>query len=162
MAKESEKKREKAAVSTKSLYTNIQIALYMVWFVIRVIWGFHELSISVFIGLIFLSVVNYLCLTTIFQALQYGTPFDIYQDILFVNWFVMALSMFTSYAWFFWLLIPGYALYQYGPMVKNFLFSSSAAATAKAPETAEEIEAEKKRLAKKERQASRVQYKAAR
>jgi len=73
-----------------------------------------------------------------------------------VNWFVMLVSIFTWYGWFFWLLIPGYAFYQYGGLIKGWLFGGSG--QVEQPQTEEEIAAEKKRLAKKERQASRVQY----
>jgi len=71
MANESEKKRIKAAAQTKSLYTKIQIALYIVWFVYRVLWNFWSFSWTSLIGLTFLSVINYLCLTTIFKAGEY-------------------------------------------------------------------------------------------
>lgn len=87
---------------------------------------------------------------------------SIYQDILFVNWFVMALSIFTSYAWFFWLLIPGYVIYQYGGIVKNYLFPHSLGGAGGDSPSAEQTEADKKRQAKKERQANRVQYKTVR
>ena len=153
-----EKKRLKEAADAKRLYTHVTLALYIVYFTVRVLWQFSSLSKSTFFGLAFLSAVNYLCLTSIFQALALGTPYSAYQDVLFINWAVMALSLLTSYAWLLWLTIPAYVLWQYGgtlwQWVRMALGSVGGAGGGAAG--GEQTEAEKKRLAKKERQADRA------
>ena len=149
----------KEAAETRSLYTNITIALYIVYFTIRVLWQFSSFTSSAIAGFVFLSAVNYLCLTSIFKALEYGTPYSAYQDVLFVNWAVMALSMVTSYAWVVWLLIPTYVLYQYGGTIVGWIRMAlgGMGGGGGGAQTEVDSEAEKKRLAKKERQAERAQ-----
>ena len=155
-----EKKRQKEAAETRTLYTNITIALYIVYFTVRVLWQFSSFTSSSIIGLVFLSAVNYFCLTSIFKALEYGTPYSAYQDVLFVNWAVMALSMLTSYAWVVWCIIPAYVLYMYGaPSSAGYAWHWEGweEGGGGAPQSEVDSEAEKKRLAKKERQADRAQ-----
>lgn len=48
-----------------------------------------------------------------------GTPYSSWQDVLFINWFVQLLSMFTSYAYLVYLVIPGYVTYHYGGWVDH-------------------------------------------
>lgn len=133
MAHESEKKRAKAAAATKQLYTNITIAIYIVWFVTRVLWQWESFGFSSFLGILFLSAVNYFCMSSVIRAAEYGTPYETWQDVLFVNWFVMLMSLVWSRAWIIWLVIPGYAIYQYGPWLARMMgFGSPAAAE---PET---------------------------
>jgi len=158
MAGGGEKKRLKEAESTRSLYTQITIGLYIVWFTVRVLWQFSSFSYSTLAGVAFLSAVNYLCLTSIFQALALGTPYSAYQDVLFVNWAVMALSLVTSYAWVAWLLIPGYVLVMYGGTILGWIRMAlgGGGGGGGGGGAGDATEAEKKRLAKKERQAERA------
>ena len=80
--------------------------------------------------------------------------------MLFINWFVLALSTFTSYAWYVWLVIPAYGLYQYGPMLlgwaRMFLGGMGGAGDGGGVASGEPTEADIKRQAKKERQADRA------
>lgn len=82
------------------------------------------------------------------QALELGAPVTGPQDVLFINWAVMALSCFWDKAYLLYLAIPGYLIYQYGPWLKSYFFP---------PKVAEVplSEADLKRQAKKERQAER-------
>jgi hypothetical protein len=73
------------------------------------------------------------------------------QDVLFINWLVMALSIYSDWAWYLYLIIPGYGVYNYGGMLKDWVF-------AKPPQEAPLTEAEQKRMAKKERQSNRIKY----
>jgi len=128
MAHESEKKRAKAAAATKTLYTQITVALYILWFVIRVLWRFSDLSFSTGFGFCCFSALNYLCMSAVIKASEYGTPYESWQDVLFVNWAVQFLSMFTSYAFYLYLVIPLYAAYMYGGYTLRMLgFGSSSA-----------------------------------
>ena len=153
-----EKKRLKEAVETRHLYLSITAALYVLFFTVRVLWQFSTFTASSLVFLLLLSAVNYLCLTSTFQALQYGTPYSAYQDVLFVNWAVMALSMVTQYACVLWLVIPAYVLYAYGGTIWGWIrMALGSRGGGPTGADAEASEAEKKRLAKKERQAERAQ-----
>jgi len=161
MAGGGEKKRLKEAEETRRLYLTITAALYVVFFTVRVLWQFSSFTTSSFFFLVFLSLVNYFCLTSVLKALEYGTPYSAYQDVLFVNWAVMGLSMLTQYAWVLWLVIPAYVLYMYGGTLWGYirmaLGSRGGGGGPSAAETEAASEAEKKRIAKKERQAERAQ-----
>lgn len=82
--------------------------------------------------------------------------------MLFINWFVQALSAFTSYAWYVWLIIPAYGLYQYGPMLlgwaRMFLggMGGGGGGGGGGVASVDSAEADAKRQAKKERQAERA------
>ena len=141
---------------SRDRYVKLTIAIYCVWFSVRVLWQWASVSWSTLLGIGFLSAVNYFCLSAILQALQLGTPYSHWQDVLWVNWAVQLLSLVSSYAWLLWLCIPGYALYQYGPMLWGWLVPMLGSRGAGAG-SAEVTEADKKRLAKKERQAERAQ-----
>lgn len=85
---------------------------------------------------------------------------SVWQDVLFINWFVLALSTFTSYAWYVWLIIPAYGLYQYGPMLfgwaRMFLGGMGGGGGGAASGNGQPTDADIKRQAKKERQADRA------
>ena len=85
-----------------------------------------------------------------------GTPYSSWQDVLFINWFVQLLSMFTSYAYLVYLVIPGYVTYHYGGYVwipiKSYFSSPS-------DDPVQLSEADVKRQTKKQRQATQVKYK---
>ncbi len=76
------------------------------------------------------------------------------QDILFITWFVQFTTVFTWYGWLTYLIIPAYAIYKYGGIVKNLL---GIGAPKHAQEDQEETPEEKKRREKKERKAEREQ-----
>ena len=84
----------------------------------------------------------------------------LWQDVLFINWFVQALVTFTSYGWYVWLVIPAYGLYQYGPMLlgwaRMFMGGMGGGGGGGGGGTGEPTEADIKRQAKKERQADRA------
>ena len=131
------------------------------YFTVRVLWQWSSVTGSTVVGLAFLSLVNYFCMTSIFQALALGAPYSAYQDVLWINWAVMLLSMFTSHAWLLWLTIPAYVLWQYGGMLWGWVTMALGSLTGGgggggAGGGGESSEAEKKRLAKKERQAERA------
>lgn len=95
-----------------------------------------------------ISALNFFCLTTVQQALELGTSVTGSQDVLFINWAVMGLSIFWDRSYILYLAIPAYLVYQYGGLAKSYFFP------AKAPEM-QKGEADLKREAKKERQAAR-------
>jgi len=97
------------------------------------------------------AVLNYFCLQWVEQGMQMGTGVSGAQDVLFINWAVMALAIFTDKAPWLFITIPAYLLYTYGGMIKSYLFPP-------APIEAPMTEADLKRQAKKERQAGRVKY----
>ena len=124
----------------------------------RVLWQWESFTRSTVLGLAFLSVVNYLCTTAILRALALGTPYSAYQDVLWVNWAVMALSLVTSYAWLLWLAIPGYVLYAYGGTILSWIrMALGSRGGGGSGGGGDASEAERKRIAKKERQAERAQ-----
>ena len=88
---------------------------------------------------------------------------SLWQDVLFINWFVLALSSFTSYAWYVWLVIPAYGLYQYGPMLLGWarmflggMGGGGGGGGGSGGGSSEPAETVAKRQAKKERQAERA------
>ncbi|ORY01165.1 DUF788-domain-containing protein [Basidiobolus meristosporus CBS 931.73] len=74
-------------------------------------------------------------------------------DIIYVTWFVHIGSVFTDYFWFFYLLIPGYAVIKlWSSVIKPYLGSQSAG------EEPEMDEKTRKRLEKKQKKEGRVKY----
>ena len=82
------------------------------------------------------------------QALELGAPVTGPQDVLFINWLVMGLSIVWDKSYLFYFAIPAYLIYNYGSMIKNYFFPPQMAVAA--PD-----EQDAKRAAKKERQAAR-------
>jgi hypothetical protein len=150
MAGQSEKKRSAQATATIELYTKILIGLYAAYIPLRVLWCWSSFGWGAFFGLLVLSAVNYLALAGVRQALELGTPVTGAQDVLFVNWAVQALSILSDKAFYLYLVIPAYLLYQYGPLLKGYLMP----AQPQQPASAQTTEADAKRIAKKERQAA--------
>jgi len=148
MAGKSEKKRSANATATIELYTKIIIGLYLAYLPLRVVWNWDSFGFGAFVGLLIFSAINYVALNAVRQALEVGAPVTGPQDVLFVNWAVQALAIFTDRAFYLYLSIPAYLLYQYGGMLKGFIFPSGGQTAA----AAEPTEADLKRQAKKERQ----------
>ena len=120
-AGQSEKKRSQNAVTTVQLYRQIIMALYGGYIALRVVWFWNSFTFGIFFGALFFSALNYFCLGAVQQALELGTSVSGAQDVLFVNWAVMVLSILSDKAFYLYLSIPAYLLYQYGPMIKNYL-----------------------------------------
>lgn len=116
---------------------------------IRIILGWASVSFWIFLGFILISLINFFCLQMVTNALELGTPVSGPQDILFVNWAVMALSVLSNKAFYLYLVIPAYLIYQYGGFIKGYLMPSGPAMPVQ-----QETEADVKRAAKKERQAA--------
>jgi len=156
MARHAEKKRAKTETETMSLYWKIFIGL-TVWYVAsRIIWQWSTFSFWTLIAFSFLSLINYICLQTIHLCLQQGSPYDYYEDIQFINWFVQATTPLSSWFWFTYIMIPGYLAYQFGGRLLGLLFSSQSNSKQDQPQLSEK---ELKRLEKKERKKNRIKYK---
>lgn len=149
MAGQSEKKRASSASATVALYKQIILALYAVYILGRVFLGWSSFGFWIWLGLAVISALNYLCLGMVEQALEMGTPVSGPQDILFVNWAVMALSVLSDKAFYLYLVIPAYLIFQYGGIIKGYLFPAKMAMPQQ-----DNTEADAKRAAKKERQAA--------
>ena len=105
MAGQSEKKRTQNATSTYQLYTQIIVALYVVYFLLRVVWCWSSFGFWTLLGFALFSALNFVCLHMVQQALELGTPVSGPQDVLFVNWAVMALSILTEKAYYLYLAV---------------------------------------------------------
>lgn len=149
MAGQSEKKRATNASATVALYKQIILALYVVYILGRVVLCWSSFGFWILLGFLLISTLNYFCLQLVAQALEMGTPVSGPQDVLFVNWAVMALSVLSDKAFYLYLVIPAYLIYQYGGIVKGYLFPPKM----KMPQQ-DTTEADAKRAAKKERQAA--------
>lgn len=66
---------------------------------LRVGWFWSSFGFSQLILLGVMSGLNYLCLGMVGQALEMGAGVSGPQDVLFVNWAVMASSIFWDKAW---------------------------------------------------------------
>ncbi len=95
--------------------------LQAVYILYRVIWCWDSFTVWTGLGLAFLSFVNYACFGLVLSAAEMGTPYTNWQDLLFVNWFVMAGTTFANFFWWFYLVVPIYAGYQYGPYIYQFI-----------------------------------------
>ncbi len=91
----------------------------------------------------------------IFQALELGTPYEWTLVLLIVNVSAMILSIFTDRGWMIYLAIPGYLIYNYGGLVKNWFFSRSQSASAEPEELSQE---ELKKQQKKEKKQQKIKY----
>ena len=149
MAGAAEKKRAADAASTYDLYVKIIMGLYAAYVPLRVIYCWSSFGFWSFVGLLLMSGINYMALHAVKQAKELGSPVSGPQDVLFVNWAVMALCIFTDSAWLLYLSIPAYLVYQYGHYVRAYFFPAQQAQAAEQP-----TEADLKRQAKKERQAA--------
>ncbi len=147
MAGQAEKKRTQNASTTYDLYCKIILGLYAAYIPLRVFYCWSSFGFWTFLGLLLLSAINYVAVAAVKQALELGSPVTGAQDVLFVNWAVMALSIFTDKAFYLFLVIPGYLVYQYGHIIRGYLFPPTQ--PVEAP-----TEADAKRQAKKERQAA--------
>eukprot|EP00455_Lapot_gusevi_P047100 TRINITY_DN6310_c0_g1_i1.p1 TRINITY_DN6310_c0_g1~~TRINITY_DN6310_c0_g1_i1.p1 ORF type:complete len:157 (+),score=40.23 TRINITY_DN6310_c0_g1_i1:61-531(+) len=150
MAGGAEKKRARAEAETKTLYTYIVIGINVVYFLYRILWHWSSFEFSTALGLAFFSFVNYTTLSVIFGALETGTSYTYWQDVMFINWFVQVTSMFSGWFWFVYLVIPGYAIYQFFPLIKGYFTSPAEPET---PET--EDEKSRRSRERRERRATR-------
>jgi len=133
-AGQSEKKRSQNAVSTIQLYRQIMMGMDAGYIVLRVLWFWNSFTLSIMFGALVFSLLNYLSLGAVQQALELGTSVSGAQDVLFVNWAVMVLSIVTDKAFYLYLTIPTYLLYQYGPMLKGYLFPPQAPVVSNPPQ----------------------------
>lgn len=149
MAGQSEKKRATNASATVALYKQIILALYAVYILARVVLCWSSFSFWVFLGFLLMSTLNYFCLNLVSQALEMGTPVSGPQDVLFVNWAVMGLSVLSDKAFYLYLVIPAYLVWQYGGIIRGYLCPPKVSLPQQ-----DTSEADAKRAAKKERQAA--------
>eukprot|EP00823_Brevimastigomonas_motovehiculus_P005859 TRINITY_DN4497_c0_g1_i1.p1 TRINITY_DN4497_c0_g1~~TRINITY_DN4497_c0_g1_i1.p1 ORF type:complete len:150 (-),score=42.56 TRINITY_DN4497_c0_g1_i1:381-830(-) len=113
MANSSEKKRLIQAKRQKLIYASTCIGIYVFYLLLRMIWWGGSFFWYHWVGLGFLSLVNYFCLSMIFPMFDEGIDITYYQDVLFINWFVQVTTVFSSWFWLAYLSVPAYILYQY-------------------------------------------------
>jgi len=148
MANESEKKRIKAAAEGRTRYSYIMAGIYCVYLPVRLIWLWSSFSWFDAFLTVLVSLINYFCFQQIIGSLELGTSYESYQDILFINWFTQIASLYSNYAYLTWLLIPSYAIYQYGGLVLSYLGWNIGSRPSSLPPE-EMTAAEKKRAEKK-------------
>ncbi|CAM9952757.1 unnamed protein product, partial [Laminaria digitata] len=105
-------------------------------------------------GLLVTSAVYYICYNGMVDAARMGVPGGTYFDILAVCLTAQAVSSFSSYGWYIYLLVPGY----YVSISAYWVFQKLAGWMSSPPPDDASKEAaarEAKRLAKKERKAAR-------
>jgi len=116
MANDAEKKKEKLAREIREKYYLYMLYLYGVYFLLRVVWWWSSFTFWTLCGLFVFTIINFICYSLIVETSKLGTPFSHYQDILWINWAVMGLSIFIgTYAGLLYCSIPAYLLYNYGP-----------------------------------------------
>jgi hypothetical protein len=80
-------------------------------------------------------------------------------DLLVLNWAVQALSLYSSAAWYLFLIVPGFVLFKLAGLARGYLGGSKAEAEAQADPAA--AAAEKARLDKKQRKMDLAQKRGA-
>lgn len=123
MANSSEKKAQQLYQWYIKTYISILIGLYSFYFIFRIFFGWETWTFGHMFGFLILTIINVVGIKFLFSYLALGHPrtsYGLLEEVLWVNWFIMFVSVFTGYAFLLFLAIPGYLLYAYGPMVKGF------------------------------------------
>lgn len=151
-AKESEKKREKARAWYAKTYGQISQGVMLWYFLWRVVWGWGSFGFSATVASVFVYMVNGFCFNAVLAGAASGTSFSTYQDVLFVNWFVMVTaSAVSSSFWYTYLVVPGYALFKAGKLFLAWVQTPD-------PEpSAVMTEAQQKAASKKDRKQKRAE-----
>ena len=155
MAGAGAKKAAGRATQIRELYTKIVVGLYSASLLSCVVF-YSSLGFWDVLGLAFLTIVNYLCMSAIFSNAEAGVPFTNYQDILWVNWFVQGATVLSTWFWLCYLLIPGYAAFKWGGSAYGFIRPMCCGSKGGGEaEDADLSEAQAKKQAKKDRQEKR-------
>lgn len=145
MARDAEKKRAKALAWYRDVYGKIWLGVLAFYVLFRVVWHWGSFSGWHWAGFAALFVVNNLCLNAVYSGAAAGNPFSSYQDLLFVNWFVMVTTALLSDSWWWtYLVVPAYAVFRAGKFVVGW-------ATTPDPVAPRMTEREEKALEKKRR-----------
>ena len=124
-----------------------------VWYLVfRVLLGWSTFGFGALVATLFVFFVNSFCLNAVLTGAAAGTQFSYYQDLLFVNWFVMVFaSAVSSSFWYAYLVVPGYGVFRLGKMFVAWIQTPDPEPVSAANMT----EAQQKALAKKEKKAKR-------
>lgn len=118
MANSSLKKREQLEIQVKQKYS-LCIAFISLFHLFANLWQYS--FSSVLFSVVFFAAVNVTTLWTIIEAIRQGTPYEYTQDMLFINWFVQITTLFSS--WFFcvYLVVPVFAATKVWPFISQML-----------------------------------------
>jgi hypothetical protein len=170
--------RAASALTRRCADTRAQV-FYVLY---RIVWGWASFGLLQWLGFFFLTAVNVFCAQTILRCAELGAPYECvahsvgalargpfspphaapwrrhYEDILYVNCFVMVMSAIAWWGWLFYLVVPGYLVYRFGRQVLGWLGSSSGE-----PEAEQEPSAANgKKAAKKQRKEERPRFRVVR
>jgi len=87
-----------------------------VYVIVRIWLYSSSFTMGNWIGFAFLSLVNGLGLKLLFHYLSLGHPRSSYamvEELLWVNWFVMAATVLSDWFWLVYLCVPAYAIYKF-------------------------------------------------
>lgn len=112
MAGDSEKRiKREAAIYTN--YYNIALFLVNCIYLLAVLYDWENFGFWTICGIAFFSAVNYVCYRSVISALNNGIETGYFNDLLLVNLFVQVTTCYSSLFWVFYLLIPGYFMYDF-------------------------------------------------
>jgi len=104
-------------------YTHIHnIQTFFIFF--RIILGWESFNFLNMVGFIIFSLINFFGLKGLFYYLSLGHPrssYSLLEECLWVSWFIQVMSVFTGYAWFLFLAIPGYLFFAYKDTIMSFI-----------------------------------------
>jgi hypothetical protein len=110
-----------AGIKTK-YYTGIVVTASFVHLLFRI--GFHQQTdLWSLIQSGFLVLIGWLSFRMIRSALELGVGFDLWQDLFIINTVVQIGCLWSAYFWIMYLAVPGYAIYQLGGRVLEWVFT---------------------------------------
>ena len=122
MAGQAAKKVARNAQNKSTYYTGvacIATALNLVHrFVFLRDFGFLEITKALF--LVFVAWLSY---KMIIGALNLGVGYELWLDLFIINSIVQIFSIWSSYVWYMYLVVPGYGLYHVGGYIKSWVFA---------------------------------------
>jgi hypothetical protein len=142
------------------------ILIFYIFF--RILYNFQSFSYLHWLGFILLIFAYLFCFYGIIslakpiynekgELIYGGTDFSIggvteyYFDIIYISWFVQITSIFSDWFWFFYLLIPLFAIYKiFSSIIIPFFLNSS--------ENVIDNEKFRKKREKQEKKANRKKY----
>ncbi|EEA08325.1 uncharacterized protein CMU_020690 [Cryptosporidium muris RN66] len=123
MAGQSAKKIAKETSKYRIIYLIILSSCILFHFLFKRLYSLSYYKSWDFIGISVIAIIYIVTYSGIVSRLKVGAGYSIYQDIFIVNTIVALLSIFSKYAWYIYLVIPGYLIYKTLKLIITWVFT---------------------------------------
>lgn len=124
MANSSHKKAIILEGQLRKRFTWLTVIITILYCLIRFWWYNVTATLDCMVMLFIFTALTLYTMKWLLEKTRTGNlgTIDYFQDIIYINWFVQIISCWTNWAFLAYLLIPGYVIWKFSPLIRPLLF----------------------------------------